>query len=194
MGWRRRFERIIVAATAVALQLALCLLLTESKLFPSRAQNTVALSVLILTAARPSRVRAVQGHASTLGAPMLRVKPPAVQPISLPELQEAASGPAVDWQAAIARKMGVEVSPAPQPKRNFGFPQTPLTRGPPPFEGWDEVRIHRAQRLANGVIDLGRCVIRLSLSTFICHFGNSPANGQLFKHVHSDRTAVGSLP
>lgn len=106
-----------------------------------------------------------------------------------------AAGPAVDWQAAISREVRTRVSHAPRPKLRFGFPRAPAKQSlPPAFEGWDEVRIHRVQRLANGIFDLGPCVIRLSYPIPLCHFDTPPANGKLFKHMHRDRTTVGSLP
>lgn len=65
----------------------------------------------------------------------------------------------------------------------------------PPEFGWDEARIHRIQRLENGIIDLGdRCLIKLPFPIPICRFGRLPANGELFKHMHDPRSAPGSLP
>lgn len=194
-GRYHRPERIIAAATALALQAALYLLLIPPRP-PSRgARSPPALMAMLLTATRPKPVRGVAPYPLKSRARRRVIQHLVVRPIALPEPRERASGSAVDWQAAIQQEVGTELSHAGAPPAvRMGLPRMPATQAPGPSFGWDEARIHRRQRLEHGIIDVGRCVIRLAFPIPLCHFGRAPANGDLFKHMRDPHTAPDSLP
>jgi hypothetical protein len=81
------------------------------------------------------------------------------------------------------------------PKRQFGFPKMPAEQAPPrQWDGWDETRLNRVQRLAHGVIDLGHgCFILLFPPIPQCH--SDAPEGDLFDHMRDRRDDVpGALP
>ena len=196
MDWRRHSERTIAAAMALALQVALYLLLMPPHLSQTRVKGPPALIAMILSAVRPLRPVLAPPPASRLAPPRRIIQPVAVRPISPPNVAVPAAAPTIDWRAGIQHEVGAELSRAyAPPKVRFGFPLMPAKKVPPPvFDGWDDARIHRAERLANGIFDIGRCVIRLAFPIPLCHFGRTHAKGDLFKHMHQDRSAVGALP
>jgi hypothetical protein len=70
----------------------------------------------------------------------------------------------------------------------------PVEKARPHWDGWDEVHIDRAQRLAHGIIDLGHgCAIVLWFPIPQCHAES--ASGDLFDHMR-DRPdeGPGALP
>ena len=77
----------------------------------------------------------------------------------------------------------------------FGFPKLPVEETVPHWDGWDEERIDRVQRLAHGIIDLGHgCHMLLFLPIPQCH--SDPPNGDLFRNLHDHHPdeVPGSLP
>lgn len=192
-NWHRRSERILAALMALALQAALYRLLLPPRPSRPEAGNSPPMIAMILAPGRPHPI----------AAPRLAGKPkprrPVFEPIAVAPITEPpkpSSPAAIDWQAAIRHEVRAEVSPAGATHTlRFGFPRMPAHRRPAPAFGWDEARIHRIQRLENGIIDLGdRCVIKLSFPIPLCRFGRIPANGDLFKHMHDPENARGSLP
>lgn len=195
MDSRLHLERVGFAVTALALQGALYLLLTDSDLLLSRAKTAPAIAIRMLTAARPRSLPPSHWPGGKLKMPRPTIQPLIVRPVQAPRAPGSAFAPPVDWQAAISRAVGEQLSHAQGSTLRFGMPRRRAGQRPSAaFGGWDEVRIHRLQRLGHGIIDVGRCVITLAFPVPICHFGKTPANGTLFKHMHGDRTAVGSLP
>jgi hypothetical protein len=196
MDWRGHSERTIAAAVALALQAALYLLVMPPHLLQTRVKGPPPLVAMILYAVRPLRRVPAPPPASRLTPPRRIIQPVAVQPIGAPKVPVPAAAPAIDWRAGIQHEVGAELSRAyAPPKVRFGFPLMPAKKIPPPvFDGWNDARIHRTERLANGILDIGRCVIRLAFPIPLCHFGRGHAKGDLFKHMHQDRSAVGALP
>ena len=74
--------------------------------------------------------------------------------------------------------------------------RNPAEEGAPlHWDGWDEARIDRIQRLAHGLIDLGHgCYMLLFLPIPQCP--SDPPNGDLFRdlHGHHPGEVPGSLP
>lgn len=193
---RRHSERVVAAATALALQAALYWALTPPRPSQPRAGRPPALAAMILTATRPSRVRPPPLQATVPRMPGRAIENPVVPPTNPAEPQRHGPRAAVDWQAAMQREVRAELPRAGAPaKVRFGFPPMPAKKDLPHAFGWDDARTHRIQRLGHGVIDLGeRCVITLWFPIPVCRFGKIPANGDLFKHTHGPRDAPDSLP
>ncbi|HET9106893.1 MAG TPA: hypothetical protein VFN79_06845 [Steroidobacteraceae bacterium] len=195
-GWRRRSERVLAAAMALALQAALYRLLLPPRPSRPEAGNSPPMIAMILTAERPHRTIAALHRPGKPKPPAPLFEHIAVEPITPPKPPTPASRPAIDWEAAMRHEVRAQAVRAGVTRTlRFGFPRMPAhVRAAPEF-GWDEARIDRMQRLENGIIDLGdRCVIKLSFPIPICRFGRIPANGDLFKHMDDPRNAQGSLP
>jgi hypothetical protein len=193
--WQGGSARAVAAALALALQVALYLLLIPPRLSETRATRSPALVALILSAVHPPRPLLTRPSASRLAPPRRVIQPIAVEPIGAPKVSVPAASP-IDWRSGIQHEVRAELSRAyAPPKVRFGFPLMPARKIPTPvFDGWNDARIHRTERLANGILDVGRCVVRLALPIPICQFGRTHAKGDLFKHMHQDRSAVGALP
>jgi hypothetical protein len=193
--WRGHSERTVAAALALALQVALYLLLMPPRLSETPATSSPALETMILNAVHPLQPLLAPPRASRLAPPRRVIQPIAVEPIGAPKVPVPAASP-IDWRSGIQHEVGAELSRAyAPPKVRFGFPPMPAKKIPPPvFDGWNDARIHRNERLANGILDIGRCVIRLAFPIPLCQFGRTHAKGDLFKHMHQDRSAVGALP
>lgn len=194
-GWRRHSERVLAAATALALQAALYRVLLPPQPAPVRIRSSPATIAMILKPT-PPHVPFGAAHGGRPRAPRPRFQSVAVQPITAPRLPKAGLPRAIDWQAAIGPvARAVAARAGEQPTLHFGFPRMrPHTTALPEF-GWDKARIDRIRRLENGIIDLGeRCVIKLPFPIPICRFGRIPANGELFKHMHDPRRAQSAPP
>jgi hypothetical protein len=195
ISWGRHSERITAAATALVLQAGLYLALSPRLLFVPRASSAPTLVAMIMTATRPTRAPPPPLSPINPRAQSLAIEPPVVQPITPPMSQARASRSAIDWQAAIQREVGAELSRAnARPGVRFGFPQMPAETDAPPAFGWDEAHIDRVQRLEHGVIDLGPCVITLAFPIPICHFGSGGGNGDLLKRIEPRSEPPGSPP
>jgi hypothetical protein len=191
VSWRRHPERIAAAATALLLQVAIYIALSERQASVPGITSGPKLVARILAATRPKREAPPHLHASEYLMPIPVTEHPIVRPITPSAPQTHASRPLIDWQAAIQHEVGAELSRihAP-PKIRFGFPRMPAREAPAPTFGWDEKRIDRVQRLAHGIIDLGdNCFIPLWPPIPQCDSG--PANGDLFKHMHDPRPPEG---
>ncbi|HEY1892354.1 MAG TPA: hypothetical protein VGG63_18305 [Steroidobacteraceae bacterium] len=95
---------------------------------------------------------------------------------------------AFDWQGAIRGEVGKQLARATAPpKMSFGFPKMPAEKAAPrEWDGWDDTRINRVQRLAHGIIDLGHgCFILLFPPIPQC--SSDPPEGDLFDHMHDPR-------
>ncbi len=125
----------------------------------------------------------------------LAVDPLAPQPVTPFGSQAQSSRPTFDWGGAIQREVRNLTHPAAPPKLRFGFfPVMPVEKTIPHWNGWDETRIDRTQRLAHGIIDLGNgCTIVLWFPIPQCH--SEAASGDLFKHLHDrPHEGPGALP
>jgi hypothetical protein len=96
-----------------------------------------------------------------------------------------------DWNAELHRAAQDAVAQESAKKRHefdfaHAYPTTP--RRPPQF-AWDYAATHRVESLPQGgmLIHLGdHCVLALiPLPIVACALGKSPANGDLFQHMHN---------
>jgi hypothetical protein len=196
IGWGRNCERTIAATAAVLLQAALYLALSHERPSGASAANAPRSIAMILAAARPQREAPPPvSRMSEKPIGKLAVEPLAPPPITPFESPTQSSRPTFDWGGAIQGEVRKLTRPAAPPKLRFGFfPVMPVEKTPPHWNGWDEARIDRTQRLAHGIIDLGvGCVIVLWFPIPQCH--SEPARGDLFKHMR-DRPdeGPGALP
>jgi hypothetical protein len=186
--WHRHSERFAAGATALLLQATLFWALSERQPSPSSGARGPSLTARILTATRPNR---------ELPPPRLHAAPrmlnpvielPAVPSITSAEPRRQVPRPSVDWNAAIQREVGAELSKADVPPGvRFGFPKMPAAKDPPPAFAWDERHINRVQRLEHGIIDLGPCTITLSFPIPVCHFGKDSGDGDLLGPMRDPR-------
>lgn len=194
--WRRHSERAIAAAAALLLQAAVYLALSERHPSIPGTRSSPTIIAMILAATRPKREVPPARRPSERRKPRLLAEHPIARPITPLKPQMHASRSTVDWQGAIQGEVRTEVSRADAPpKVRFGFPALPAEKAPPEeWDGWDEVRIQRVQRLAHGIIDLGHgCFILLWPPIPQCY--SEPPNGDLFKHMHDRRNeSPGALP
>jgi hypothetical protein len=185
LSWGRHSERVVAATVAVLLQVSLYLALSHRHPFVRSATNAPSILAMILTAARPKREvpppRRSNEHRKRR---LVSVHPVAPQVIPV-EPQKHSTGSTFDWEGAIRGEVGKQLTPpvAP-PKMNFGFPKIPVEEAAPPrWDGWDDTRIDRVQRLAHGIIDLGHgCYMLLFLPIPQCH--PETAKGDLFRNLH----------
>lgn len=196
ISWGRHSERAIAAATAVLLQTAVYVALSQRHAAVPHAESAPTIIAMLLAVARPKRE---PPPARQLPArPELRslTVPPVTQPIIpiTPETQPSRS--AFDWQRAIRGEVGQEVARANgPPRKRFDLPAMPAQQAPPrEWDGWDDTRINRVQRLAHGIIDLGHgCFILLFPPIPQCH--SDPPEGDLFDHMRDRRDEVlGAVP
>lgn len=193
--WDRHSERAIAAATAVLLQVAVYLALTERHAAVPHPASAPTIIAMILAAVRPKRE-----------------PPPARQPLEVEKLRLTVTHPPIrdipsnlemhalrspfDWQGAIRGEVRQESAHAAAPPRmRFELPKMPVQESQPrEWEGWDDTRINRVQRLAHGIIDLGHgCYMLLFPPIPQCH--SEPADGHLFDHLRDRRDELpGALP
>lgn len=191
VSWRRHPERIAAAATALLLQMAIYMVLSERQVSVRGIPSGPKLVARILagTAPRDEAPPPLRAREHLIPIPM--TAHPAVRPMAPSAPQTHPSRPLIDWQGAIQHEVGAELSRIHAPPQiRFGFPRMPARGATPPAFGWDEKRLNRVQRLAHGIIDLGgNCVILLWPPIPLCH--SDPANGDLFKHMHDPRPPEG---
>ena len=192
----RHSERAIAAATAVLLQAAVYLALSQRHAAVPHAESAPTFIAMLLAVARPKRE---PPPARQLPArPELRslTVPPVTQPIVPSKAEAQPSRSAFDWQRAIQGEVGQELARATAPpKRGFGFPEMPAQQAPArEWDGWDETRLNRVQRLAHGIIDLGHgCFILLFPPIPQC--SSEPPEGDLFDHMRDRRDETpGAVP
>jgi len=189
--WRRHPERIAAAATALLLQMAIYIALSERQVSVPGFTRGPTLVARILAVTHPRREAPPSLHASERLRSIAVTEHPVVRPIAPSASQRHSSRPPFDWQGAIQHEVGAELSRIHAPPQvRFGFPRIPAPEAPPPAFGWDEKRLNRVQRLAHGVFDLGdNCWILLWPPIPQCYF--PPADGDLFKHMHDPRPPDG---
>jgi hypothetical protein len=186
ISWGRHSERAIAATAAVLLQASLYLALSHRHPFVRSATSVPPIFAMILSAARPRRevprVRQSSEHRKRSLMPEHAVAPP----ITPAEPPKHASRSAFDWEGAIEGEVGKQLTrPVAPPKIRFGFPKIPVEEeAVPHWDGWNEERIDRVQRLAHGIIDLGHgCYMLLYLPIPQCH--SEAAKGDLFNDPHN---------
>jgi hypothetical protein len=184
ISWGRDSERVIAATAAVLLQVSLYLALSHRHPFVGSATNAPTIFAMILTAVRPKRetppVRQSSEHRKRRSLSEHSMPPPVIPA----EPRKQLSRPAFDWEGAIQGEVGKQLArPVAPPKMQFGFPKMPVEEAIPHWDGWDEERIDRVQRLAHGIIDLGHgCHMLLFFPIPQCD--SEPANGDLFTNMH----------
>ncbi|MGH8201954.1 MAG: hypothetical protein ACREVO_16585 [Steroidobacteraceae bacterium] len=196
ISWGRHSERAIAAATAVLLQAAVYLALSQRYAAVPHAESAPTIIAMLLAVARPKREPPPARQLPARPELRLLTMPPVTQPIIPTRPQAQPSRSAFDWRGAIQGEVGKELArAAAPPKRQFGFPKMPAEQAPPrQWDGWDETRLNRIQRLAHGVIDLGHgCFILLFPPIPQCH--SDAPEGDLFDHMHDRQDEVpGALP
>jgi hypothetical protein len=192
--WRRHSERAIAAAAAVLLQAAVYLALGHRHPSVRGPTSPPTIFAMILAAASPKREAQPVRHLSKHRNRRLVVEHSVAQPVNPSESPKHASQSAFDWEGAIQGEVGEKLTrPVRPPGMRFGFPSMPVEKALPHWDGWDEVRINRIQRLAHGVIDIGHCFILLWPPIPQCP--PETVNGDLFKNMRQPRDEPpGSLP
>jgi hypothetical protein len=194
--WGRHSERAIAAAAAVLLQAAVYMALSQRHAAVPHAASAPTIIALILAAARPKREPPPALQPRERRKLRLTAVHPVTPPIIPSKPQSQPSRPSLDWQGAIQGEVRKELARASEPPRKrFDLPARPALEAPPhEWDGWDETRTHRIQRLAHGIIDLGHgCYILLFPPIPQCH--SEPPEGDLFDHMRDRRNEVpGSLP
>lgn len=196
ISWGRHSERTVAATAAVLLQATLYLALSHQHASLRSATSPPTILAMILTAVRPKRevptVRQSSEHHRRRPVPAHSVAPPAVPS----EAPKHSSRSVFDWEGAIPGEVTKQLTrPVAPPKMQFGFPKMPAEETVPHWDGWDQDRIDRVQRLAHGLIDLGHgCVISLWFPIPQCH--SEAARGDLFRNLHDHHPdeIPGSLP
>lgn len=186
--WGRHSERAIAVATAVLLQAAVYMTLSQRHAASPYAASAPTIIAMILAAARPKREPPPALRPSEPQKPRPIAVLPVTPPIVPSKLPAHPPQSAFDWQEAIRGEMRREVARASAPPRKrFDLPAMPAADAPPhEWEGWDETRINRLQRLAHGIIDLGHgCFILLFPPIPQCH--SEPPEGDLFDHMRDRR-------
>jgi hypothetical protein len=196
ISWSRHSERAIAAVTALLLQAAVYLALTERHPTEPSATTAPTIIAMLMAVARPRRQLPPPPQLSAPHEPRLIVVHPVALPVIPSVSQTQPSRSAIDWQGAIRGEVSRELTHAHAvPRVRFGIPKMPVERAAPhEWDGWDEVHGHRIQRLAHGIIDLGHgCFIKLPIPIPQCD--SEPANGDLFNHLRDRRDeAPGPLP
>lgn len=194
IAWDRHSERAIAAATAVLLQVAVYLALTERHAAVPHTASAPTIIAMILAAARPKREPPSARRPLEVQKLGLIVPHPVIRDIAAPQTHTSRS--LFDWQGAMRGEVRQELAHAAAPPRmRFELPKMPAREGPAhEWEGWDDTRINRVQRLAHGIIDLGHgCYILLFPPIPQCH--PEPADGHLFDHMRDRRDEIpGALP
>lgn len=192
--WGRHSERAVAAATAVLLQVAVYLALTERQAAPPHTASAPTIIAMILAAARPKREPPSARRPLEVQKLGRIVPRPVIRDIPTPHTHTSRS--LFDWQGAIRGEVRQELAHAAAPPRmRFELPKMPAQQGPArEWEGWDDTRINRVQRLAHGIIDLGHgCYILLFPPIPQCH--SEAADGHLFDHLRDRGDEVpGALP
>ncbi len=196
VSWGRHSERAIAATVAVLLQAALYLALSHRHSFVTSVTSAPTIFAMILTAARPKREAPPPLRSSEYRVRGLVSEQPMPRPIVPSKSQKHTSRSAFDWEGAIQGAVRKELTrPVAPAKMTFGFPKMPVEETVPHWDGWDEERIDRVQRLAHGIIDLGHgCYMLLFLPIPQCH--SDAARGDLFRNLHDHHPdeIPGALP
>lgn len=195
VSWRRHSERAIAAAAAVLLQAAAYLALGHRHPSVPSLTSAPTIFAMILAAASPKREAQPARHPNKHRNRSLVVEHSVTRPVNPSESQKQASQSAFDWDGAIPGEVSKQLTrPVRPPEMRFGFPSMPVEKTLPHWDGWDEDRLHRVQRLAHGLIDIGHgCFILLYLPIPQCP--SEVTNGDLFKNIRQPRDgSPGSLP
>lgn len=196
VSWGRHSERAIAATAAVLLQATLYVALSHRHPFSRSATSAPTIFAMILTAARPKREPPPLRQSSEHRRRRLVSEHSAAPSIAPSSSQKQSPRSVFDWAGAIPGEVTKQLTHPVAPRRmQFGFPKMPAEETLPHWDGWDQVRIDRVQRLAHGIIDLGHgCFISLPIPIPQCYA--EPANGDLFRnlHAHHPDERPGALP